>query len=173
MSTIFNRISIPIWRRPTEFFSLLLPTLRQKLSLLRLAVVVAYFPCLPSTSITILASSRSASRLRLQEPQSIRSATPVDPSTLSTASSSSSTLTSVLPFLPAFLPAFLPVTPSFPSPSSVSVDFAFFGVAFFGVAFAFLLGVDLSTPPAGALEPEAILDRLSEFQRARREVPFL
>ena len=46
-------------------------------------------------------------------------------------------------------------------------------LAFFGVALDFLLGVALLTPPAGAASVAEILERFSEFQRARREPAFL
>jgi hypothetical protein len=102
-------------------------------------------------------------------------AIPPAPSILSRAFSSSSLLTSTLtplaPFLPfvaAFLTADFLTGVSSPSSSSPAA------LAFFGVLLALLLGVLLSTPPAGpAAPPDAILVRFREFQRARREPLFL
>jgi hypothetical protein len=98
---------------------------------------------------------------------------PPAPSILSNAFSSSSLFTSTLtplaaaffPFAGVFLPPFLTGISS--SPSSLPA-----ALAFFGVLLTFLLGVLLSTPPAGAA-PAASLVRLREFQRARREPLFL
>lgn len=97
---------------------------------------------------------------------------PPDPSILSRAFSSSSLFTSTLTPLAAFFPfAGVFLTADFlagvSSPSSLPA-----ALAFFGVFMAFLLGVFLSTPPDGEA-PAAILVRLREFQRARRELPFL